>query len=389
MANARLRGTRFVELDSLRGLASLTVVICHFLLSVAAGGGALAYAPVEAWFRRLARTPFYVLFAGHNAVIFFFVLSGLVLSLPFHAGRPTPYIPFVVRRVCRIWIPYVVSFAVALGAREVFGWARVPELSTWFNGAWQAPVTTGAVLDHLLLVGTFNSCVYDPVYWSLTHEMRISLLFPAVVWLTTSFRWPAVIMAAIVDSVVANAALGHVASPGLADWILTMHYVSMFLLGSLLAKHRGNLLLLYERCPHRWRPAIVGGFILIYTYGRLGHRLLPNLGDLPVSVAAGGLIVTALASGRMQRFLLWRPIVAVGRASYSIYLLHGVVLLSVLHAAYGRAPIVMLFAFGIGLTMAASLAMEKYVESPSIRLGHWATGKLTLDRQTAALAPRV
>ncbi len=64
----RTYGQRILAFDSLRGLAAVVVVFCHFRL-------AFTNAP-PAWF-------IWPLFAGHQAVTVFFVLSGYVLSLPY------------------------------------------------------------------------------------------------------------------------------------------------------------------------------------------------------------------------------------------------------------------------------------------------------------------
>lgn len=61
---------RFNEFDSLRGLAAVSVVLCHLL---PLGNYTLI--------NTLDKTPFHLLWAGHEAVILFFILSGFVLSL--------------------------------------------------------------------------------------------------------------------------------------------------------------------------------------------------------------------------------------------------------------------------------------------------------------------
>jgi len=68
---------RFEQLDSLRGLAALSVVVNHFL-NILPG---IFDNPNDFWF--LKYTPLHLFWAGHEAVIFFFVLSGFVLSLQF------------------------------------------------------------------------------------------------------------------------------------------------------------------------------------------------------------------------------------------------------------------------------------------------------------------
>ena len=91
-------GQRLHELDSLRGLAALSVVACH-CLKVRSGVG-------FGWLLWLLdHTPLGIVRASHEAVIFFFVLSGFVLALPFLSG-PVRYRAFLAKRVCRIYLPY-------------------------------------------------------------------------------------------------------------------------------------------------------------------------------------------------------------------------------------------------------------------------------------------
>jgi peptidoglycan/LPS O-acetylase OafA/YrhL len=96
---------RIGSLDALRGVAALAVVIGHAL-------------PMG-----LPQVPPVVAVAlGRVSVIAFFVLSGFVLSLPYFDGRPLPYPAFVVRRLCRIYLPYAaVMFAAGTLFYTVWG----------------------------------------------------------------------------------------------------------------------------------------------------------------------------------------------------------------------------------------------------------------------------
>lgn len=98
--------SRYLQIDGIRGLAALTVVISHFTLLTPLLG--------------LRHTPLRLVSGGHEAVILFFVLSGFVLSLQFESGRTFTYGEYAIRRICRIFIPYIVSIAVALAAFYAF-----------------------------------------------------------------------------------------------------------------------------------------------------------------------------------------------------------------------------------------------------------------------------
>ena len=108
---------RLEYLDTLRGLAALSVIAFHYLQ---------AYGPPPGdWI--WTRTPLCIFCDGQLAVSVFFVLSGFVLSNRyFNSGNCDTLQTFklrgyVVARCARLWIPYLAIFAiVALIPRAAF-----------------------------------------------------------------------------------------------------------------------------------------------------------------------------------------------------------------------------------------------------------------------------
>jgi peptidoglycan/LPS O-acetylase OafA/YrhL len=95
---------RFAELDSLRGLAALAVVLSHFTG---------VYLNTRHYTVFLYKFPMRILLDGRAAVILFFLLSGFVLSLPYRQ-RGLEYGTFLVRRICRIYLPYLGALLLAV-----------------------------------------------------------------------------------------------------------------------------------------------------------------------------------------------------------------------------------------------------------------------------------
>ena len=150
---------RIGQLDSLRGVAALTVLIGHFtnIFPEKLDGSNI-------WWNIVFHSPLICVMAGHQAVIFFFVLSGFVLSLPFYQ-RTVPYTPWMVKRFCRIYFPYygAMLLTMLLAAYCVAG--PIPSLSEWFNNSFQQPIDGRVIFDHLLLMGSFDNWEFNPVVW--------------------------------------------------------------------------------------------------------------------------------------------------------------------------------------------------------------------------------
>ncbi|MGA2908701.1 MAG: acyltransferase [Terracidiphilus sp.] len=183
--DAPVRQVRYVELDSLRGLAALMVVLFHVLNLWQAD--AQPASVIIRYFLGL-EYPF-----GTDAMLLFFVLSGFVLSLPAINGKPQTYPTFLIRRVFCIYVPYLPALLVSVaGAFWLHG---IITRSIWFHPFWSEPVNWGLVGQHVLFLSLSNTDQFDPPIWSLVYEMRISLIFPLLCGLVLRLksRWSLVI----------------------------------------------------------------------------------------------------------------------------------------------------------------------------------------------------
>lgn len=362
------RGARFPELDSMRGMAAATVVLCHLLNTVLA----VYDRPGELW--TLKYTPLHIFWAGHQAVVFFFVLSGFVLALPFYSG-PVSYRAFLVKRVCRIYIPYWAAVLVAVIAYHSFGHQGAAGSSSWINKWWSEPLSYRLLLGHLLLVDSFRNNVLDPVIWSLVHEMRISLVFPLLMAFLLQHRWQTTLLAAAALGIVGVAIsrgsvwLGHE-----NDYGQTLGYVLMFAVGALLCRHRTALIAWFQALPAILRWAGLALAILAYTYPfwalpsvRLLHLSL--IDDWVTTAGIAVFIVAGLASPTAGRVLRLPPLRWLGSVSYSLYLFHAIVLLALLNLLLGVVPLWWIWTLTVVLGLACAVAGHQLLERPSIALG--------------------
>jgi peptidoglycan/LPS O-acetylase OafA/YrhL len=362
-APAHRRSHHYPELDALRGVAALVVVLVHF--------GRLWDTPelTHTWQRVLAAL---FLPGGTAAVIVFFLLSGFVLSLPYKRHNELPYGVFVLRRIARIYLPYLAALALALLGFWRLG-GPLP-VSAWFNETWTAPLTGRLILDNALLIGNYDTAQVNTAFWSLAVEMRLSLIFPLLC--LPFLRWRhqlAFALAAIV--VLIEMATPHlfahrldaVSFSNLTDTTLGL---LCFVAGILLARTLEPLQQLWAGLT-RWQRRIffLISIGLLQFGGNLGLFHVVGVFAGALQVAGGcGVLISVLFSHEISKTLNRKLPALLGRISYSLYLVHGTVLFALVHLFFGRLTRPQLFAPYLISAIAVAAIFFVLVEKPSIAL---------------------
>ncbi|QWI40597.1 acyltransferase family protein [Bacillus mycoides] len=366
---------RYKELDSLRGIAAIIVLLGHFLALFPILGKKVMYSTFGAYFS--------ILWQGHSAVIIFFVLSGFVLSLPFYKGTEFNYLKYLIKRVCRIYIPYIVILFIAIGIKlgihSKIG--TIPGLVQW--GSWNIEVSFNRVMDHILFLREFNSDAFIMVIWSLVHEMRISIVFPLIIFLLLRVNWKVSIGIAMFLSVIGYLLMKNIPSefnmPVSTNYFITLHYSSMFIIGALLAKNREYLVSKIINSKVKYILLPLG--LLFFSYPRILFMLLSKLiGEIDydlyliiidwyICFGAVLIILSALSSKLFSKLLLIKPVQFIGEISYSLYLVHPIVLLTTVHIFYGKISVPLILLISFLFTMVVSVLCYKFIEIPSIKIG--------------------
>jgi len=349
------QGPRWRELDAIRGIAACIVVLWHFYQ-------ALSPESFPTWIRwGMERTPLYLFISGTESVLLFFLLSGFVLSLPFHRHPDhLGYRAFVVKRIARIYIPYLAALLLAVAGNAFYH--GLP-LNSWFTETWGKPVDWTTFFQHVLFLGNYDYYAFNTAFWSLVYEMRISLIFPALCLFVIRIGWSRSILLAIgfaISSVFLR--LGGV--PG--QTAETFKYVSFFVVGILLAQFASRIREFVSRIPNHLR---VAGILLSLLGYALGHLFPSAIKDTLILIGASGIIVAGITEPRLCQILRWPLFQFLGRISYSIYLLHGTILFLLVYLFYQRVPLTWLFLPLLAFVLAASILFYHLIERPSIKLG--------------------
>jgi peptidoglycan/LPS O-acetylase OafA/YrhL len=339
----------------------------------------------------LASTPLALFFSSYQAVLFFFILSGFVLAIPFYGARGPSYRAFVIKRIFRIYPALWAALALAFAGRLLVQGSLSAPRTAWPNGP-HAPARLGEVLQHLLLVGTPQNDAYDGVIWSLVHEMRISLILPLIaVGIAAGYGRRMIVCGLPIAAV----GFHFGGEPGTVNLFGTLYYGYLFTWGAFIAFHRAAIGSWISRIPPSRQLALAAiGIALYLSRSSAAEVLLPRqlFADLaPWTAAAGAaiLLVVALGASGAKRLLQLAPIQFLGRISYSLYLIHGVILYTLL-ARWGPGSASLLVPTLLltpTLSVLAAWLLYETVERRGIDVGHRLAARLA-RRGKGALEPK-
>lgn len=295
-------GKRIQYLDSIRGLAAMSVVIFHCISNH--------------WGYRTEAKVSFLLFNGSDAVSLFFVLSGLVLTLQLNYSCPdkigwTEYKHFLAKRLFRIYPAYLVCLLIYYC--YAFGHLPVKEfiVHTLTNRYY--------FLQELLLIRE-NHNLYLPG-WSLGIEIALSALLPFFVLL---YRYDKKLFGAFVAAVL----------------ILNKHYISIFslhfCLGIVLASCYDKIFSydFKKSIYYKYRSVF---YIILFALYNFRHllSLLPDtfwydkISEILyldefifTGIGAAGVLAFCINNHAVQSWLSVKPLVFLGKISYGIYLTH-------------------------------------------------------------------
>lgn len=334
----------FGALESLRGICAIGVVCLHF-----------------PWATAYRHNP-----AGEQSWLFvdmFFVLSGFVIAHVYldRMNRLSDVAEFATKRFFRLYPLHLVALLLC-GALVAGKSALGMGLDT--------QVTFGSVISAISLthgLGFSESLPINSPSWSISAEMAAYSVF-ALCSLVTRRRVLALVivgLAALLIEVLFN---GGTLDGGMTFRAFRCLY--SFGIGVLTWRFAARL-------DGRWQwpaTALVG--VILWESASFTQL------TLAFPVAAGLLVGTLTQPGSLSRLLLARPLKAVGRWSYSIYLMHSFILTLIgfglnrlVSARIGSQPYLppaLDIALGItviGIVIAVSAATYRLVEVPGREAG--------------------
>lgn len=393
---------KYKNLDGLRGLAALVVVVWHYSLGFLpslSGGTATKHFRHETLF---SQTPMHLFFAGPSAVTLFFVLSGFVLSVKFFQSKDSTILTSsALRRYTRLMIPAFGSivltyFILRLGLSYVKETQAITA-SGWLGTLWNFPISFGGALwqgIYTTFFGTFNPPTsYNFNLWTMHFELFGSFFVFMVMALFGKLknRW--------------------VAYLGLSIVFLQTYYLS-FLLGLIIADIWNNYEWLREKFSEKvcWAALPVGLILFAYyltssNTGLYAHMIIPAFGPAVSTIfyQTIGSVIIVISVMRLRlltRIFELKPLQFLGINSFALYVIHLAILGSlacfifnhlVLRIGYIDAFLTSFF-ITIPVTLVIARFYTKLVDIPAINLsrllgGAIMTQNLSLRRPERILEP--
>ncbi|MGH0941450.1 acyltransferase family protein [Bacillus mycoides] len=377
---------RHEELDSIRGISSLVVMIGHYLMIFSAFQN-YSYEDNKPFVVYLLKeTPARLIFSsGNESVIIFFVLSGFVLYESIQKTNSS-YGSYLLKRICRIYIPYIVAIVIAIICQTTISKYGISYLSEWFNRSWTIESSLSLIAQHVLLVGKYNTDTYNSVIWSLVHEMRISIIFPLVLMVCLRKTVRGSLLSLFSFSICSVVILFLFRSSlTLTSYVLTLHYTVLFLLGALVAKYKNNLIAFYSNCTKNTKITCFLFAILLYMYeGLIGEiKVLNNFifRDYVVAISACLFVILSLSVSTFSTLLRNKYLLYFGKISYSLYLYHLISLFSLIYMLNEILPLTIILIMSLILSFILATISYLFVEKFSFRLGKYITKQADIEKK--------
>ncbi len=384
--NALNASKRLESLETVRGIAALVVVLHHL---------AHTFWPDIL----LAHSPLRSLFDGSFAVTVFFVLSGIVLSMAFFE-RPTRelLVGSAIRRYFRLTPPILTSVLLGYFLLRAGAFTNVDvanalgrEPDQWLRHFYTfTPRISDAIAEgtYRVYLGHDSAQSYNAVLWTMSVEFEGSLFVLVFLALASGLRYRGLVYLLL-------AAILHVYS----------HYTLNFLLGVAIADcHVRNS---RGRFPRSLGPGVGTAVLVVSVFvgsglpGWFGDGIGLNLSSRRLdcqSIGAVGILVVALACPFWQRRMAYSGLMWLGRISFSLYLVHQLVICSAGCGVFlwltneagwrteNAALVSALLTIVLSLTVAGILS--RTVDRWSMLLGRKVNGLVRVTRNRQKLATR-
>ena len=328
---------RLLELDALRGVAAVSVVMWHFTECsqglLGSGSPTFLSGPWLSW-----AWPFRI---GGHGVALFFIISGFVILMTLE--RTKTGADFLQSRAARLFPAYIAAVCVTSLVRRLVGdpFPGLVDVATNFT----------------MMPSVFGVSYVDGVYWSLEIELRFYLLMyvvyllrwlPRIEWHCLAWLGLAIAAKLAVPRLPPSSALDLLLSP------LLLPHAMLFSAGMCLYR-------IYQQGFTPVRTALLAACV--------GATIASGKGQKAAVVVMAVVVLLAVIHGRLGFLRRSRSLLVCGELSYALYLVHGEIGMKIIRFMFGEGVrnIVVLLVVPTVVSFGVAYALHRLVEKPAAR----------------------
>jgi peptidoglycan/LPS O-acetylase OafA/YrhL len=298
--------SRYAVIDAWRGLAALGVVLTHVTRNL--------FGVEHEWI------------VGHECVLIFFVISGYCITASSEATWSTGIRSFMRRRIRRIYPPYffaLIFYAATRFAKIAVTQAGAP--ASWNLLSWIQNLTLTQWLSMLGSPGAmpwYNPVNFVPAFWSLQHEEQFYIVSGLLLLAAPFLRLTAVLLMMATSLGWITLAPLRTATPYHGLFLEMWFYFGL------------GVLVFYRLCRFERREllrlvdvalsVLLGAAVVGWLSAR--SHVAPNESALRHVVVVTSFALFLIAFRPLDAWLAgrgwFRPAMALGAITYSLYLVH-------------------------------------------------------------------
>lgn len=352
--------------EGLRGICCTIVIIDHCVNNFASWARHNDVNNLQ-WQKLIANTPLNLIYSGIPSVYIFFLMSAFVLSLGYfkYGAR---YIPSAsMRRYPRLVLPCIgagIFFSLCIVMLQLFGadTRDMKIVSPIWEAAYRAPLT--------------GQVKYNGPLWTISWEIYGSFLIFAMLALFANARFFGWLCVAAIAWYANTNYLPFIIGMWMC-WLITGN--NLFSLRSLPSPVVNTIATIALVCAL---------FLMSYPYKREGVIIPDHLNliswtgdwekDYRNNIMIGAIIIFILVCFwvPIQRILAHKPLIYLGKISFSAYLLHSPIIIVVnglmpisdngfIEMALLKTSVVLI------MTMLISILFERYIDQTSVKFSSW------------------
>lgn len=363
---------RLAPLDGLRAIAILWVMVYHYFDFWTPSGYGMDVLPYGDFF-----FGFPLASAGWMGVSLFFMVSGFVILMTLE--RTSHLIEFAIRRVARIFptlmmcglITWIVSLLIGPPAFKV-------GIGEFLFSIFSLPP------EHFGKLLGYNDWQWlDGAYWSLWVELRFYAVI-GILYFVFRSAWIPVwfVFQALAGLLMIGAYATDFGTLDRIGSLIFYEYVPLFSIGVV-------AYLMFSRGRAPW---MIWAMAFSVIHVSLNSLFFKPFHSVDLTFIVGHVLMLILFAAAfllplIQKALSWNPLVKIGRASYSFYLLHQVLGISILHGLATIMPMWSVATIALPLTMiiliGLSLVIYERYEQP---LNRGIVKRFTSKRERASVS---